>query len=77
MTFTYTAASSTIDKDKFKVSKLVIFYWDKDAGNASPKSTHPVGAKFNVVFNYSEGNNVELKSIFEDWNENLEKGNNS
>ncbi|XP_063675488.1 uncharacterized protein LOC134812179 [Bolinopsis microptera] len=78
VTFTYTAASSTIDKDKFKVSKLVIFYWDNDAGNESPKITYPVGSnKFNVVFNYSEGNNVVLKSIFENWSESLKEGSNS
>ena len=61
--FRYTDA-----RNKFKVSKLVIYYWNEDAGNKSPKRTYSVGDnKYNVVFSYTDGNR---KSIFSTWTEN-------
>ncbi|XP_063692025.1 uncharacterized protein LOC134824190 isoform X2 [Bolinopsis microptera] len=79
VSFKYTAAVATIDKDKFKVSKITIFYWIKDAGsdddngsgNEQTKATYSLGNdKFNVVFNFGEN----LKTIFEDWNVSLAGG---
>ena len=74
--FTYRPSSdTTVDKNKFKVSKLSIYYWIEDAGNQSPKQTYSVGNnKYSVIFNYSEGNNADLKSIFENWSESLLPG---
>ena len=65
VSFTYSAGEATINKDKFKVSKLFLFYWVADAGSGGepPRETDPLGNdKFNVVFNFGEN----PMTIFED-----------
>jgi len=76
VTFTYTAApdtANTIDKDKFKVSKLVVYYWTENVKSNLPKlkSYEVSNEKYNVVFNYAAGNGANLKSIFDDWKQSL------
>ena len=72
VTFTYTAGTSSINKDKFKVSKLVIYYWDVSYGVSSSARSYTSGARLvNVVFEYAGGNNVELDSIFSTWSESI------
>ena len=64
VSFIYTPGEATINKEKFKVSKLLIFYWIADAGSGSepPRTTYLLGGdKFNVVFNFEN-----LTTIFED-----------
>ena len=65
VSFIYTPGEATINKEKFKVSKLLIFYWIADAGSGSepPRTTYLLGGdKFNVVFNLGRISRPYLKT---------------
>ena len=75
VSFTYTPGTSSINKDKFKVSKLVIYYWAESSGLSSSARSYASGpGRVNVVFEYADGNSSELNSIFSNWVESVTSG---
>ena len=75
VTFTYTAGGSAIDTNRFKVSKLVIYYWSGSAEFSSSSQKYDIGQNLShVVFDYTVGNNAVLNSIFANWTERVTGG---
>ena len=75
VTFSYQTAATTIDKNRFLLTKLVIYYWNKNAGTLDPAaSNYPVGPdseKIHVVFAYDA---ASASTIFEDREQKIVQG---
>ena len=78
VTFSYQTASTTIDKNQFSLTKLVIYYWNKDEGTLdAAASNYAAGTdsemkeKINVVFAYDA---ASASTIFEDREQKILQG---
>ena len=74
VTFSYQTAATTIDKNRFLLTKLVIYYWNKNRGTLdSAASNYPVDSeeKINVVFAYDA---ASASTIFEDREQKIVQG---
>ena len=77
VTFSYQTAATTIDKNQFLLTKLVIYYWNKDEGTLDPAaSDYQVGPDsdgnvVNVVFAYDA---ASASTIFEDREQKILQG---